>query len=86
MCCSITDRAKRYFSTPKLATGSGTHAASCVSRCWRFFLGGGGIKRPYVFVAFTGTHVPLLDIISSNCHDVVHWWTLVNKVGTVVTG
>ena len=29
MRCSITGRDKKYFVTPKLATGCGTHAASC---------------------------------------------------------
>ena len=63
MCGSITGVGKRYFFTPKLATGSGTHAVSCSVGAGGFSLGG-GIKHPYVFVAFAGTHIPFLDIIS----------------------
>ena len=63
MCCSITGRDKKYFFTPKLATGSGTHADSCSVDAGGFSLWW-GIKCPFVLMAFTGTHIPLLDIIS----------------------
>jgi len=42
MCCSIIGRDKRYFFTPKLATGSGTHAAYCSVGAGGFPLGRGG--------------------------------------------